>query len=259
MSACGDGVRRYPLPHSRADDSYLAARRGGGSALEPRSRRAVSAGWTFVLSGDPCVRLLLQIALVSIGSAAGGLTRWGVAVAAARWFGTAFPWGTFFINISGSLFLGWFSTVLTDRLLTQPLTWIRPDDLRLLVAVGFTLFFGVLDVIKESFSSHIRSLGVAIVCSYDSSAGSASDSSSNGKAAGSLQPAAASSSSRSAAAAEARARARQNARQTECARSAQQQTEQNARILSGILFCLDSVWSGAFWHSVQNVGKNKKR
>jgi CrcB protein len=59
-------------------------------------------------------------------------------VIAARWFGTAFPWGTFFINISGSLFLGWFSTVLTDRLLTQPLAWIRPDDLRLLVAVGFT-------------------------------------------------------------------------------------------------------------------------
>ncbi|HEV3237535.1 MAG TPA: fluoride efflux transporter CrcB [Gemmataceae bacterium] len=84
------------------------------------------------------MRLLLQIALVSIGSAAGGLTRWGVAVIAARWFGTAFPWGTFFINISGSLFLGWFSTVLTDRLLTQPLAWIRPDDLRLLVAVGFT-------------------------------------------------------------------------------------------------------------------------
>ncbi|HWY85341.1 MAG TPA: CrcB family protein, partial [Gemmataceae bacterium] len=44
----------------------------------------------------------------------------------------------FFINISGSLFLGWFSTILTDRLLSNGFGWLRADDLRLLVAVGFT-------------------------------------------------------------------------------------------------------------------------
>ena len=60
-------------------------------------------------------------------------------VAAGRLFGTAFPVGTLFINISGSLFLGWFMAVLTDRLPNaQGGWWIRPEDLRLMVAVGFT-------------------------------------------------------------------------------------------------------------------------
>jgi CrcB protein len=84
------------------------------------------------------VRLLLQIVLVSLGSALGGLARWGMGVGAARLLGSALPWGTFFINISGSLFLGWFSSVISERLGGPNVTWIRPDDLRLLVAVGFT-------------------------------------------------------------------------------------------------------------------------
>jgi CrcB protein len=84
------------------------------------------------------VRILFQIILVALGSALGGLARWGVAAYAARWLGTAFPWGTFFINISGSLFLGWFSTILSDRLLLGETSWLRADDLRLMIAVGFT-------------------------------------------------------------------------------------------------------------------------
>lgn len=84
------------------------------------------------------MRLLVQIALVAIGSACGGLLRWGVGVGTARLLGTALPYGTFFINVSGSLFLGWFSTVLADRLVLSQHPWLRPDDLRLMIAVGFT-------------------------------------------------------------------------------------------------------------------------
>lgn len=84
------------------------------------------------------MRLLCQIGLVAFGSAVGGLARWGVAAYAARLFGTALPWGTFFINISGSLFLGWFSAVLAERLPSGDTPWLRPDDLRLMIAVGFT-------------------------------------------------------------------------------------------------------------------------
>jgi CrcB protein len=43
-----------------------------------------------------------------------------------------------FINLSGSLFLGWFMTVLSDRLVLSESAWLRADDLRLMVAVGFT-------------------------------------------------------------------------------------------------------------------------
>jgi CrcB protein len=48
------------------------------------------------------------------------------------------PFGTFLVNISGCFFLGWLLTVLAER---EPLgiwAWLRSDDLRLLLAVGFT-------------------------------------------------------------------------------------------------------------------------
>ena len=86
-----------------------------------------------------CVKVLMQVALVALGSSFGGLARWGVSLAAWRMLGTAFPWGTLFINVSGSLFLGWFTTILETRLFgSASWRWLRPDDLRLMIAVGFT-------------------------------------------------------------------------------------------------------------------------
>ncbi len=41
-----------------------------------------------------------------------------------------FPVGTMLINLSGSLFLGWFATVAGNR-------FPMPEDMRLAVAVGF--------------------------------------------------------------------------------------------------------------------------
>jgi CrcB protein len=80
------------------------------------------------------VRLIFQIALVVIGSVAGGLARWGVSEASARLFGKAFPWGTLLINVSGCFVLGWFLTLLGRPL---GLSEDQAHDLRLLVAVGF--------------------------------------------------------------------------------------------------------------------------
>jgi len=85
------------------------------------------------------VRLLTQILLVSIGSIIGGLARWGVGVGFARLVGTAFPWGTMFINLSGSLFLGWFMTIVNERLPASGGNWwLSADDLKLMIAIGFT-------------------------------------------------------------------------------------------------------------------------
>jgi CrcB protein len=48
---------------------------------------------------------------VAIGSALGGMARhWCTAVATA-WFGAKFPWGTLFINISGSFVIGFFFAI----------------------------------------------------------------------------------------------------------------------------------------------------
>src|SRR3954468_23440180 len=84
------------------------------------------------------VRVLSQVLLVASGSALGGLARGGVGLAFARWLGTKFPWGTLVINVTGSLFLGWFLTLLDERLPLSEAAWLRPNDLRLMVAVGFT-------------------------------------------------------------------------------------------------------------------------
>ena len=58
------------------------------------------------------------------------LARWGVGLWFLRMLGTAFPWGTLFINLTGSLFLGWFATVLSEKLVLSETAWLRPDDLR---------------------------------------------------------------------------------------------------------------------------------
>lgn len=48
---------------------------------------------------------------VAIGSALGGMARHWCTLTAAKWFGTAFPWGTLGINILGSFVIGLFFTL----------------------------------------------------------------------------------------------------------------------------------------------------
>ena len=75
-----------------------------------------------------------HVLLVALGGAVGSVARYGVGVAAARWFGLAFPWGTLAVNVIGGLAMG----LVAAR--------IAPDNenLRLLVGTGllggFTTF-----------------------------------------------------------------------------------------------------------------------
>lgn len=77
---------------------------------------------------------MMNLALVALGGALGSLARYGVGVAAARWFGLAFPWGTLVVNVLGAFAMG----VLAARL--------GPEQVgqRLLLGVGllggFTTF-----------------------------------------------------------------------------------------------------------------------
>ena len=68
--------------------------------------------------------------LISLGAILGANVRYWVGGWAADRFGTTFPYGTLIINVTGSLILGFFITLVTDRFLVDP-RW------RLLVAIGF--------------------------------------------------------------------------------------------------------------------------
>lgn len=65
---------------------------------------------------------------IGLGSAFGGLGRYWLSGWIAQRFGETFPWGTLFVNVSGSLAIGIFAT------LTAP-------EGRWLVAPSFRLFF----------------------------------------------------------------------------------------------------------------------
>lgn len=68
--------------------------------------------------------------LISLGAILGANARYWLGGWAAERFGTAFPYGTFIINLSGSFVLGLFITLVTDRFLVNP-NW------RLFLAIGF--------------------------------------------------------------------------------------------------------------------------
>jgi CrcB protein len=70
--------------------------------------------------------------VVGIGAALGGMLRYGCSLAAAKAGAASFPWATLFVNVSGSLFIGFFATLSgpDGRLLI-------PANTRLFVMTGF--------------------------------------------------------------------------------------------------------------------------
>ena len=71
-----------------------------------------------------------KVLYISIGAMLGANARYWIGDWAAQKWGTAFPYGTLIINLTGSLLLGFFITIATERFLIDP-------RLRILIAVGF--------------------------------------------------------------------------------------------------------------------------
>jgi CrcB protein len=67
---------------------------------------------------------------ISLGAIAGANLRYLVAIYAARWIPSDFPFGTLIINITASFILGFFLIWTGERVIADP-RW------RLLIAVGF--------------------------------------------------------------------------------------------------------------------------
>ena len=63
------------------------------------------------------------VVAVALAGAAGALARYGVDGLIAQRTSGSFPWGTFVVNITGSLFLGLVFTVMSERVSVD--AWIR--------------------------------------------------------------------------------------------------------------------------------------
>ena len=72
----------------------------------------------------------MRLMAVAVGAALGANLRYGVALWAAKKWGSGFPVGTLIINVSGSLLIGFAIGLAATRLALSP-TW------RLLVVTGF--------------------------------------------------------------------------------------------------------------------------
>ncbi|HXY36673.1 MAG TPA: fluoride efflux transporter CrcB [Planctomycetaceae bacterium] len=66
---------------------------------------------------------------IGIAASVGAILRYVVGVVCGRFFGTGFPIGTFVINITACIFIGWFLTIIQSRTVS--------DTVRVAVAVGF--------------------------------------------------------------------------------------------------------------------------
>jgi fluoride exporter len=73
---------------------------------------------------------LAQCLAVGCGGFLGALARMAMGNLCGQFFPTTFPVGTLIINLTGSLFIGWFSVAATGRLPVAEIT-------RLAIAVGF--------------------------------------------------------------------------------------------------------------------------
>ncbi len=54
---------------------------------------------------------MLNYVLIAIGSAVGGVARYWASGAIANRVGQSFPWGTLFVNVTGSLIIGFFASI----------------------------------------------------------------------------------------------------------------------------------------------------
>jgi CrcB protein len=73
---------------------------------------------------------MLDVLVISLGAIIGANARYFISRYAARVLGPVFPYGTLFINVAGSLIVGFFVVWTSERVLVDP-RW------RLLVVVGF--------------------------------------------------------------------------------------------------------------------------
>ena len=72
----------------------------------------------------------MRYAMLALGGALGSIARYQVSTMIQARVAAGFPWGTFWVNVSGCLVMGIAATLLTERLVANP-QW------RFLIPIGF--------------------------------------------------------------------------------------------------------------------------
>jgi CrcB protein len=75
---------------------------------------------------------VITVLWIALGSALGGVARYGTGLFAAAQFGEGFPWGTLIVNVVGSFIIG-----LAAAATASDGPWPLAPDLRLFITVGF--------------------------------------------------------------------------------------------------------------------------
>lgn len=73
---------------------------------------------------------MIKMVIIGTGGFLGAVTRYAVGAWVGQRWGRSFPLGTFVINVSGSLLIGFLMPLLTERFVANP-QW------RLFLAIGF--------------------------------------------------------------------------------------------------------------------------
>ena len=103
---------------------------------------------------------MTHLILVALGGGAGAALRHLSNLAALRWFGPGFPFGTLFVNVAGSLAMGLFIGWLAKRVGGSS------DDLRLLVATGFLGGFTTFSAFSLDFATLWRDGALTLAIFY---------------------------------------------------------------------------------------------
>jgi CrcB protein len=82
---------------------------------------------THIFAIDPALQATIA---VSLGAIPGALSRYYLTLHFAKQFGTTFPYGTLFVNVTGTATLGFFSTLMVQQSSYLP-------GLQELITIGF--------------------------------------------------------------------------------------------------------------------------
>lgn len=73
---------------------------------------------------------LMKPLAVSLGAIPGALSRYYITIGLTQWSGNRFPFGTFVINLSGTLLMGFVATLVLEQVISSP-------QLQILIINGF--------------------------------------------------------------------------------------------------------------------------